>query len=164
MLRGQLTLAGQGGSIAAMLGGASGSMSVRMDKGSMSNLADAKLGMNIGKVLGLWVRGDRDIAINCAVMAFDVRGGTGKSRAIVLDTEQTRVEGTGTVDLREERWDFMLHPRPKNPGLLTKSVSLRAHGTFRRAETSIQARVPGERGPAFAADDGGSRGNAPCPA
>ena len=161
-IRGQMRLDGKGSSIAAMLGNASGSMSVRMDEGRLSNLADAKLGFNLGKVLGLWIRGDRDIAINCAVMAFDVRGGMGKSRAIVLDTEQTRVEGIGTVNLREERWELMLNPQPKKPGLLAKSASIRVHGTFRRVETSIEERAPIERG--RAPDDSGLPVNSPCPA
>jgi uncharacterized protein involved in outer membrane biogenesis len=129
-----------------------------MDEGRISNLADAQLGFNLGKILGLWIRGDRDIAINCAVIAFDVRGGTGKSRAIVLDTEQTRVVGVGTAKLRQERWELMLNPQPKKPGVLTKSASIRVHGTFRRAETSIEERAPIER----TAEDSGLPVNSPC--
>jgi len=162
-IRGELSLAGKGHSIAAMFGGASGSMSAHLDEGRISNLADAKLGFNPGKVMGLWLRGDRDIAINCAVMALDVRAGVGKSRAIVLDTQQTRVEGAGSVNLREERWELILTPRPKKPGLLTKSGSIRVQGTFTRAETSMEERAPIERA-AAPADDNGLPINRPCPA
>jgi hypothetical protein len=72
---------------------------------------------------------------------FDVRNGVGKSRVIVLDTEQTRTDGVGTLDLREERWDIVLTPQPKNPGFLTRRASIHLQGTFRNVEISIQERI-----------------------
>jgi uncharacterized protein involved in outer membrane biogenesis len=140
-IRGHIVLSGQGRSVASVLAHASGSLAARIDGGRISNLADAKLGLNIGKVLSLMIRGDRDIDLHCGAIAFDVRQGSGKSKAIVVDTEQTRTEGVGTIDLREERWDILLTPQPKKPGLLTRRGSIRTHGTFRTAQISVQERV-----------------------
>jgi uncharacterized protein involved in outer membrane biogenesis len=162
-IRGQIALTGEGKSIASVLGSSSGSVAARIDGGRISNLADAKLGLNIGKVLSLMIRGDRDIPVHCGAVAFDLRNGIGKSRVIVLDTEQTRTDGIGTIDLREERWDIVLTPQPKNPGLLTRRASIRLQGTFRNVDISIQERIAiGRAGGSPASSDSSS--NTPCAA
>ena len=158
-IAGEIRLAGEGRSIAALLGNASGSIFAKIHRGQISNLADAKLGLNGGKILSLLIRGDRDIALNCGAIAIDVRKGTGRSR-VVLDTEQTHTLGAGTVDLRSERWDLLLTPEPRNPGLLTRRASVRAHGSFRTASAAIQERVELARGD----DANGSSGHEGCPA
>jgi AsmA family protein len=165
-IRGQIRLAGQGNSIAAIFGNATGSLAARMEGGRISNLADAKLGLDGGKVLSLLLRGDRDIAIHCGAVAFDFRSGVGKSETIVLDTEQTHVDGTGTIDLREERLDLLLTPQPKKPGLFTRLASIRMHGSFGNVETSIQERVVlglgGKAAPSHASRGNGEPPQEPC--
>jgi uncharacterized protein involved in outer membrane biogenesis len=162
-IRGQIALTGEGKSIASVIGNSSGSIAARIDGGRISNLADAKLGLNIGKVLSLMIRGDREIPVHCGAVAFDVHNGVGKSRVIVLDTEQTRTDGVGTIDLREERWDIVLTPRPKNPGFLTRRASIHLQGTFRNVEVSIQERVAIGRAAGSLTSDDPSK-DTPCAA
>jgi uncharacterized protein involved in outer membrane biogenesis len=141
-LRGAVELAGQGDSIASILGNATGSIAAQLEDGRISNAADAKLGLNFGKLFALKLRGDREIAIHCGAVAFNIQRGTGKSREIVLDTGETHTDGIGTLDLRHERWELLLTPQPRKPGLLTRHASIRATGSFRDAEVSIEERVP----------------------
>jgi uncharacterized protein involved in outer membrane biogenesis len=108
-----------------------------MDRGSISNLADAKLGLNIGKAIGLRIRGDQEIAINCGAIAFDFRNGKGKSQVMLLDTEQTHVEGAATVDLGKEELVMVLNPRPKKPGLFTLNGSVVVQGSFKHPRVSV---------------------------
>jgi uncharacterized protein involved in outer membrane biogenesis len=140
-ISGHVRLAGRADSMAGLLASASGSVSATMGRGRISNLADAKLALNIGKVLGLTLRGDRDIALHCGAFEVDVRNGTATSRRIVLDTEQTHTDGIGTLNLRTERWELVLTPQPRRPGLLTKDASIRLHGSFRDAHVSTQERL-----------------------
>jgi uncharacterized protein involved in outer membrane biogenesis len=162
-VRGDIALSGYGKSIATIFGNATGSATVRMDGGRISNLADAKLGLNAGKVLSLLVRGDRDVGVHCGAVALDLGNGSGKWQ-VVLDTEQTRADGVGTITLPDERWDLVLTPQPKNPGLLTRRASIRAEGTLKTAKVSIQERVviASMRG-APSAESASSR-DAPCAA
>ncbi len=60
-----------------------------MAPGRISNLLDAMLGLNGGKVVWLKLTGDRDIALNCASAVIDFKNGIGKSRELILDTAQT---------------------------------------------------------------------------
>ena len=141
-MRGKVELAGEGHSLAAILGNASGSIAVAMDSGSISNLTDAKLGLNFGKIFALMLRGDRTIPIHCGALAFDVRDGIGKSRAVVLDTAETYVVGSGRLNLKAERWELLLTPTPKTPGLLRRHASIRVSGSARHAHASLEERAP----------------------
>jgi AsmA family protein len=144
-LKGKLQFEGSGESVAAVLGGASGKLEVELEGGSISNLLDAKLSLNLGKIAGLTLRGDRDIPIRCGMAAFDFHNGYGKSRVLLVETAQTRIEGTGAIYLRDERLDLLLTPRPNNPGLLTLGSAIHVRGSLKRPEFTFDkgaARAP----------------------
>lgn len=137
-LKGHVDMKGQGDSVAKILASSSGSMEVAMEGGGISNLLDAKLGLNGGKILRLLITGDRDIGINSAAVAFDFEKGLGKSKAILLDTDQTHTEGTGIIDLRDETVDVLLAPHPKKPGIFLLHSSIRVHGSIRQPQFSLE--------------------------
>jgi len=145
-LSAHVELAGQGNSIASLMGSATGSFAALVDSGRISNKLDAKLGLNAGKIVGLFFRGDRDIALNCGAIAFDIRNGSGKSRAIVLDTEQTHITGVGTVNLKDQQFELLLTPEPKQPGLFTLHSSIRIDGSFKRLHYSLARRAALDQG------------------
>ncbi|HKQ22815.1 MAG TPA: AsmA family protein [Burkholderiales bacterium] len=136
-LKGHVDLKGRGDSIAKLLASATGSMEITMEGGGISNLLDAKLGLNGGKILRLLMTGDHAIGINTAEGAFDFDKGLGTSTAIVLDTDQTHTEGTGTIDLRHETVDVVLTPHPKKPRIFSLASSIRVHGPFRQPRYSL---------------------------
>ena len=133
-----LQLSGRGNSLAAIFGSATGSMSLQLVGGRISNLLDAKLGQNFGKILRLTISGDHAIVVRCAAVAFDFHGGLGKSQAILLDTEQTRVEGNGTLNLRDETLDVLLDPTQKKPGLFSGHSAVRVHGALQHPVFALE--------------------------
>ncbi len=133
----QIRLKGTGNSIADAAANADGTMGAAIANGRISNLLDALAGLNGGKALALFVGGDKDIAINCGGMAFDVKDGIGQSKLFVVDTEQTRVDGTGTFSLKEEEFEFYVAPRPKKPGILSLRTPVRLYGSFRHPEFGL---------------------------
>ena len=90
-------------SVAALLASSNGSLRVNVSGGRISNLLDAKLAPNPLAVFGAWLSSKTDVAVHFAAAALDVSGGVGKVRTIALDTDRARVEGTGRIDLGEER-------------------------------------------------------------
>lgn len=137
----RMKLGSRGSSASELIDSTRGSFVATVDAGRISNLADAKLGLNFGKIVGLFLRGDRDIAINCATLAFDVRDGVAHAREIELDTEQTYFHGTGTVKLREQGLDVVLTPEPKKLALFRRDASIRIGGTLWSPAVSIVDRV-----------------------
>jgi uncharacterized protein involved in outer membrane biogenesis len=91
------------------------------------------------------IKGDRAIGVNNATAAFDFEKGIGKSKSIVLDTDQTHTQGTGTIDLRNETLDLLLTPHPKKTAVLALHSSIRVHGPIRRPKISLAAGTTGER-------------------
>lgn len=138
---GRLELEGQGDSIAHTLANASGYARVALSGGKISNLADAAVGLNGGKVLDLLVTGDKTIAVRCGAADFEFDHGIGRSKALVLDTEQTRTEGSGTLDLRDEKFDVVLKPQPKDPGIFSLRAPIRFYGSFKHADYEIDKGV-----------------------
>ena len=136
-LQGHIDLKGRGDTVAALMASASGSAEFAMQSGGISNLLDAKIGLNGGKILRLMLTGDRAIGINNANASFDFKKGRGQSTAILLDTDQTRTEGSGIVDLRDETVDVLLTPHPKKPGLLSLHRTIRVHGPIRQPRFTL---------------------------
>lgn len=132
------TLAGSGNSIADAAAQADGRIAAAMSEGRISNLVDAASSLALGRVLALLATGDREIALNCGAMVFDVQKGQGRSSLFVLDTAQTQVLGNGRFDLAQERFALHVEPKPKVPGLLSLRTPVNLQGSFSRAEVSLE--------------------------
>ena len=141
-IRSHLQLSAHGKSFSAMLANATGTLAAVVEDGVISNLADAKLALNLGKALGLRLGGDRAIALYCGAVALDFRAGIGKSKALVLETEQTHTDGAAVIDLRDQKFELVLTPQPKKPGIFTLNSSIRVQGAFKDAGFKIDDRVP----------------------
>ena len=133
----QIRLSGSGNSIADAAANANGSVTAAIANGRISNLLDAMAGLNGGKIISLYLGGDKDIAVNCGGIAFDVKNGVGQSQLFVIDTEQTRLDGSGSFNLKDEQLDITLTPVPKNPGILSLRTPVRLYGSFRNPSYSL---------------------------
>ncbi|HEY4373388.1 MAG TPA: AsmA family protein [Burkholderiales bacterium] len=157
-LSARVRLRGQGETVAAMLASADGKMSFSMAPGRISNLLDAMLGLNAGKLVWLKLTGDHDIALNCAALNLDFKNGIGRSSELLLDTAQTHAGGSATINLRDEHFDLLLTPQSKQGRLFALGSAIHASGSFRRAQYAITqdqpraapgAACPAPPGPAF---------------
>jgi uncharacterized protein involved in outer membrane biogenesis len=127
----KIDIHGTGNSIADIAAKADGKLSAAVANGRISNLLDALSGLNGGKALGLLIGGDKDIAVRCGGVAFNIAHGQGTSTVFVVDTEQTQVTGNGVFDLDHERFDMKIEPKPKKPGILSLRTPVRLYGSFR---------------------------------
>ena len=114
-----------------------GSVTAAIANGRISNMIDAIAGLNGGKVISLFVGGDKDIAVNCGGVAFSVKDGIGQSQLFVIDTEQTRIDGSGSFNLKDERFDITVSPKPKNPGILSLRTPVHLYGSFRHPDFEL---------------------------
>jgi uncharacterized protein involved in outer membrane biogenesis len=130
-------LRARGVSPAALFGSLSGPLHVALSQGSISNLLDAKLGLNGGRVLWLKLAGDREIALRCGALDMNFSDGVGRAHSLVLDSEQTRVNGSATLDLRNERFEVLLRPQPKQGRVFALGSAIHASGSFRQAQYEI---------------------------
>ena len=133
----QIRLSGTGSSIADAASNANGNLTAAIAHGRISNMLDAIAGLNGGKVLTLFIAGDKDIAVNCGGIAFNVKDGIGSSQLMVIDTEQTRIDGSGTFSLKDEQFDINVAPKPKRPGILSLRTPVHLYGSFRHPDYGL---------------------------
>ncbi len=145
-----LDLKGSGNSIAKMLATSNGRASFGMGGGKISDLTMAYAGLNIARILKLKIAGDHDIAIHCVVGDFAAREGILNTNALVFDSEDTVIRGTGDIDLRNEQFDLLLKVKQKRLSLLSLRSPLRVSGTFKHASIRPDYKALGLRGVAVA--------------
>jgi AsmA family protein len=129
-VHGDIQLKGRGNSVAQMLGTSSGEIAMLMGQGQISNLVMEIAGLDAGEVLKFLAKGDRDITLRCAAVAFDVNQGVMNSRALVLDTTDTVIYGNGQISLASEGMDLTLYPYPKDMSILAFRSPLKLAGSF----------------------------------
>lgn len=131
-LNGRIDLAGNGNSIAKVLGSSSGTMALLMGKGEISALLMEFMGLDGGEIIQFFMAGDKNITLRCAAAAFDVKQGLMSSRAILLDTADTVINGNGQISLADETLNLVLYPEPKDKSILSLRSPLKVTGTFAR--------------------------------
>ena len=110
----------------AILGSADGDVGLGLGRGRISNLIMELAGLDIAESLKFLLTEDRQIPIRCAFADFGVEDGLMTSRALAFDSTDTIIVGEGTINLKDERLDLLLRPRPKDRSILSLRSPLRA--------------------------------------
>ncbi len=145
-ISGEIDLAGTGNLIAAMLGSSDGKVAVGMGRGHIGNLIMELAGLDVAESLKFLFTGDRQIPLRCAWGDFGVQRGLMTSQQIAFDTTDTLVLGEGTIDLKQEKLDLLLRPRPKDISILALRSPLRIGGTFKDPSFRPDFKALGIRG------------------
>ncbi|RZA21411.1 MAG: AsmA family protein [Lysobacteraceae bacterium] len=131
---GDIAITSRGNSIADVAANADGSADAGMGKGEISKLLMEFAGMDLAGILKIKLTHDQQIPIRCAYGDFAVANGIMTPRALVFDTSETRLNGSGTIDLRNERLDLTLKPRTKRFSPLSLRAPLYVRGSFRNPD------------------------------
>ena len=129
---GRVVFASSGNSIAQLAANANGDAEAGMGSGRISKLLMEFAGMDLAGILKIKLTHDQQIPIRCAYGDFAVKNGVMTPRALVFDTSETRLNGSGTIDLRNERLDLVIKPKTKRFSPLSLRAPLYVEGTFRK--------------------------------
>ena len=127
---GHVQLAGSGNSVAAMLGSSDGEVAIGMGSGRISNLLMEMAGIDLAEIIKFKLTDDRLIPVRCAFGDFSVAGGVMTARSLAFDTTDTLLVGEGTINLKDERLDLVIKPRPKDRSLFAFRSPLLVDGSF----------------------------------
>ncbi|MGH8043754.1 MAG: AsmA family protein, partial [Stenotrophomonas sp.] len=145
-ISGEIKLSGTGNSVAAMLGSSDGSVAVGIGRGHVGNLVMELAGLDVAESLKFLFTGDKQIPLRCAWGDFNVANGVMTSQQLAFDTTDTLILGEGTVDLKQEKLDLLLRPRPKDISILALRSPLRIGGTFKDPSFRPDFKALGVRG------------------
>jgi uncharacterized protein involved in outer membrane biogenesis len=105
-----------------------------MGEGRISKLLMEYAGLDLAGVLRIKLTHDRQIPIRCMAADFAVKDGVMQARRMVFDSSETRLEGKGTINLRDETLDLTVRPRTKGFSPLSLRSPLYVRGSFRQPE------------------------------
>lgn len=129
-VRGHIAIASSGNSVAKIAANANGEAEAGMGRGQVSKLLMEMAGMDLLGILRIKLTEDQQIPIRCAYGTFAVKDGVMTPAALVFDTTETRLDGSGSIDLRNERLDLTIKPRTKRFSPLSLRAPLYVEGTF----------------------------------
>ena len=138
VLGAMIKLSGRGNSVARMLATADGEAGFATTGGALSNLLIEFVGLDGGEIIKFLVKGDKQTRIRCGGALFDVKGGVGTAGSLVFDTEDTRIDGSGIIDLKDETLDLHFKPHPKDRSILVLRSPVRMTGPFSNPGFAVQ--------------------------
>jgi AsmA protein len=145
-INGLIQLAGRGDSVAGMLGAANGKVGIYLDGGKISRFMMELVALDLWGAARVKLEGDRPVDVRCGIADFGVKDGLMNTNALVFDTQVVDVQGTGTVNLKNESLDLTLNPRPKDKSIASLNSPLYIRGTFSAPKVSPDWKKLGVKG------------------
>lgn len=154
MFQGRTKLGGYGNSTGELLRTLDGDVAMAVRNGTISHLLIELMGIDLAQSLGILIKGDESLRMQCSVMDFDAKNGIVTPQVALVDTNVTLVLIDGSVNLPEEELNLRLSAKPKNVSPFTLRSPIRVGGTFvnpkvRPEGGPIAARVAGSVALAF---------------
>ncbi len=123
---------GSGDSVAEVMAGLNGKTVVVVHQGQIDNkyldLLGGDIGSNALRLINPSGQDKKYTHINCMVGGLNIKNGLAQTTAVLLDTDQMRVIGDGSINLKTEELNISLNPSPKGgtgvAGLGKVSMSL----------------------------------------
>ena len=129
-LNGRAKLNGKGNSTAELLRSLNGQVSMFVKNGEISHLVIEAIGLDIAQAVGLLIKGDNNLKMQCAVLDFKADKGILKPNIALVDTSVTTAFIDGNVDVGEEKLDLRITAKPKNFSPFTVRSPIKVGGTF----------------------------------
>ena len=126
---------------AEFLATSDGKLSLLWIDGQLSQLVTSAAGIDVAKVLGTAVRGDRALIVRCGAAEFDVRKGIARPTLMLVDTDDSTIWGEGSLSLANETFDLRLRVTPKDFSLLSFRSPVRIEGTWADPVVSVEPSV-----------------------
>ena len=141
-IQGRLALAGNGRSLAHVMGSANGYMAFALGGGSVSSLMVSLAGLQIFDALVLYVTGDNRIPIKCAVGRLNFQQGNVTFDRTLLDTQKSVLHVKGQLSLKSQALNAEVDSDPKSFDLLDLHGAVMIQGKLRTAQISLGRVIP----------------------
>jgi uncharacterized protein involved in outer membrane biogenesis len=115
----------RGNSVAALMGALNGHVKILMSEGQIHmryiNLIGADMRAGLGRLFNPLKEKQQYAQVNCFVCRFNIRDGLADSDVFLVDTNRMTVAANGSVNLKTEKLNFGVQPKPKE-GLGTQTT------------------------------------------
>ncbi len=148
-LSGSAHIAGTGDSLASIAADGNGEVVLGMAGGDLSALLVDLSGLEFSNAVLSALGVPKRTQVECLVADFALERGVLRSRALILDTGEAVVRGTGTVSLRDEAMNLTIRTAPKHftigslPGPILISGTIAHPRVLPSAEVAARAGAAG---------------------
>lgn len=154
VFNGSTDLKGRGNSTSELLGSLDGDIAAYIRNGKVSHLVIEALGIDVAQALGLVMKGDELLPMQCAVVDMKSAQGILSPGVALIDTPVTLVLMDGKVNLQKEQLDLRFVAKPENASPFTARSPILVTGTLANPKVKpkaapIAARVLGSIALAF---------------
>jgi len=144
-MKARVDVQGTGRSTAELLGSLNGPVQLRLENGSVSHLLTEAVGLDIAQGLGLLLRGDKNLPLNCARLDGRFAAGVLRPRTALMDNRDSRIDLDGRVSLKDESLDLRVVAKPKDFSPLTLRAPVRVQGTLADPRVALEGKRLGGR-------------------
>lgn len=147
VLEARALLTGRGNSVHRAASTADGKFTAVVTSGSMRHSLAEWTGIDVLAALSLNLSGNTaNTDLRCAVAQFSARNGLMTAQNIVIDTDPVRIDGSGTIDLRNETLNLRLQGKPKKFRFLRLRAPITMKGPWAHPAVGVNARSAIEQG------------------
>ena len=140
---------GTGRSAAEILASLDGDLRMHMRDAAVSHLAVEAAGLDLAQGLGMLIKGDDALPIQCNVADLDIVKGVARPKVFVVNTRDSTIWIDGTVSFRDESLDLRFVVSPKDFSPLTLRTPVRVRGTLGKPAVSLElGKLAGKAGAA----------------
>ena len=140
---------GAGRSAAEILASLDGDLRMHMRDAAVSHLVVEAAGIDVAQALGMLVKGDDALPIQCNVADLDIVKGVARPKVFVVNTRDSTIWIDGTVSFRDESLDLRFVVSPKDFSPLTLRTPVRVRGTLGKPAVSLElGKLAGKAGAA----------------
>ena len=140
VLEARAVLTGTGSSVHATASNANGTFTAVVPSGGMRHSLAEWTGVDVLTALSLNLSGDNSSTnLRCAVASFDAKQGVLNSQQMVIDTEPVRVDGRGSINLRDETLDMQLQGKPKHFQFVRLRAPITVKGPWQHPALGVEA-------------------------
>lgn len=141
-IQGRVALAGNGRSLAHVMGTANGHMAFALGGGTVSSLMVSLAGLQIFDALVIYVTGDNRIPIKCAVSRLNFQQGNVAFERTILDTQKSILHVKGQLSLKSQAIKAEVDANPKSFDLLDLHGAVMVEGKLRTPRISLGRVIP----------------------
>jgi uncharacterized protein involved in outer membrane biogenesis len=132
LLYGRIDITGRGTSVAQLFATANGRIALLVNGGKVSNLLMEAVGLDVAEALRILATKDANVSLRCAVIDLEIKNGIGTPKVFVIDTTDTVVTATGTIDFRTETLDLVTRAEPKDTSPFVLRTPINVKGSFKK--------------------------------
>jgi uncharacterized protein involved in outer membrane biogenesis len=119
---------GAGNSVRQIMAGLNGKFGMQMGSGKINNRFARIVLSDLFQLIS--TGGADGSNLNCFVTQFDIAKGMATAKALALDTNGATINGSGKINLANEKLDMKLDPKAKQTNLVRVAIPVNVGGTL----------------------------------